>query len=284
MKSHREIKTNLYEYHRGELPDQQRKEIESHLYACSQCNAELEAIRESTRILDGNLKRPSGHRNELYWQLFTEKVERRIALDSEGGTEVSTIRRILDAFVEHRKPFGIGFASALMLVMMAFGIWSLWLRNQVSETFPLEQSAQQGVTLESHAAQKIALDLRAQDYLEQSKVLLIGLMNTNTEALSSSGPFLEREQEISRKLVSESGDLTSKLKDPSQRRVKELISDLQLILIQIANLGTHHELPGVEIIKGGIEHNDILFKINLEEIQRTTKSAATHDKIVKPTT
>ena len=132
--------------------------------------------------------------------------------------------------------------------------------------------------------QKAALESQAQDYLEQSKILLIGLMNTDTKSLRTSGPLLQREQEISRMLVSKSRDLTSKLNDPSQRRLRELISDLQLILVQIANLGTQHDVPGVEIIKGGIEHNDILFKINLEEIHRTSKSAAKNDKTVKRST
>lgn len=284
MKSHRMIKKNLYEYLSNEASDRQRKEIESHLAVCARCAAELEAIRESLKLLDGNLKRPHEQRTELYWQHFADKVERRIALESEGATETSILQRILDAFVQHRKPFGIGFASALTLVMIGFGIWSLWLRNPATQSFPLDQSAQQTVTNASPSAQKVALDLRAQDYLEQSKVLLIGLMNTNTNTLSSSGPLLQREQEVSRKLVAESGDLTSKLNDPSQRQLKELISDLQLILIQIANLGSRHNVPGVEIIQGGIEHNNILFKINLEEIQRATKSAAKHDKTVKRTT
>jgi len=271
----------MYEYLRGELTERDRRMFEAHVNICRRCSSELQAIREATELLDTNLRRPNQHRNEFYWQQFADKVDRRIELDSEESSETSMIRQILESLVEHRKPFGIGFASALALVMIAFGVWSIWMRNPLSRQSTFEQSEGQAATA---TVQKASLDSRAQDYLEQSKVLLIGLMNTDTKTLGASGSFMQREQEISRKLVSESADLTSKLNDPSQRRLKELISDLQLILIQIANLEARHDLPGVEIIKGGIEHNDILFKINLEEIQRTTKSVAGKGETVKRTT
>ncbi len=40
----------------------------------------------------------------------------------------------------------------------------------------------------------------------------------------------------------------------------------------------------MEIIKGGIEHNAILFKINLEQIQRTTRTAEKTGGNAKKTT
>jgi hypothetical protein len=273
----------LYEYHRGEVSDQLRTEIESHLSVCKRCLGELESLREATKLLDSNLSRPSEYRNELYWQHFADKVDRRIESDARDTKDGSIIQQILEAFTQHRKPFGIGFASALTIVMIAFGVWRMWLRNPEPQETASYKTTHEASTHESVHAQKVSMDLRAQDYLEQSKVLLIGLMNTDTKSLASSGMLLRREQEVSRQLVAESGDITSKLNDPSQRRMKELISDLQLILIQIANLGTRHDLPGVEIIKGGIEHNDILFKINLEEIQRSSKSVVKRDKTVNKT-
>jgi hypothetical protein len=283
MKSHRTINKQLYEFLRGELSEQQRKDTESHLSGCSRCSSELESLREATSLLEKNVHRPSEFRNELYWQHFADKVDRRIESDVQNAKDESIIQQILEAFTQHRKPFGIGFASALTIVMIAFGVWRMWLRNPEVQELASNQSTQQTATHASESVQKVSMDLRAQDYLEESKVLLIGLMNTDTKSLASSGMLLEREQEISRKLVAESGDIASKLNDPSQRRMKELISDLQLILIQIANLGTHRDVPGVEIIKGGIEHNDILFKINLEEIQRTSKSVPKNEKSLHKT-
>jgi hypothetical protein len=284
MKSHRKINRKLYEYLRGEMSDADRLAVESHCSTCKQCSAELAALKKTVDLLDANLKRPSEHRGELYWQQFAEKVERRIEEESQQDTAPSIVQQVLDALTVHRKPFGIGFASALTLVMIAFGIWSLWIKNPAPELAVTEQATRQIREKGGVNVQKAALESRAQDYLDQSKVLLIGLMNTDIKSLGTSGTMLQRQQEISRKLVSESGALTAALTDPSQRRLRELISDLQLILVQIANLSAGHDVQGLEIVKGGIEHNNILFKINLEEIQRATKSTAPHGKTVKPTT
>jgi hypothetical protein len=273
MKSHRFVKNHLYEYHRGELTERDRRDVEAHLVGCGNCRSELEAVRDSALFLDQHGKRPSEQRGELYWQQFAAKVERRIESEREEEAAPSIVRQLLDAFVLHRKPFGIGFASALTLMMIAFGVWNVWFKESSSQQAVSERTSMESVGGEPARVRNVSVETRAQDYLEQSKVLLIGLMNTDAKSLSSSTPVLQRERELSRKLVSESAVLTASLNDPSQRRVKELISDLQLILVQIANLGTERDLRGVEIIKGGIEHKDIIFKINLEEIQRTTASA-----------
>jgi len=274
MKSHRFVRNHLYEYHRGELPERDRREVELHLASCDECRSEMEGLRRTVLALDRNVKRPSEGRSDLYWQNFAAKVERTIEAEDDEQAAPSVVQWLLDLFVVHRKPFGIGFASALTLVMIAFGVWSVWFRvSPVQQTTP-GLVAEEPANVGTPGLKNVSMELRAQDYLEQSKVLLIGLMNTDTKSLSSSSPVLQREREISRKLVKESNVLATSLNDPSQRRLKELVSDLQLILVQIANLNADRDVPGVDIIKGGIAHKDILFKINLEEIQRTTSAAA----------
>ncbi len=279
MNSHRKIKTQLYSYLRGELSGTEQTAVQSHLKACSQCSAELKSLQEAAAMLDAHFKRPSESRSDLYWQQFTEKVERRIERESEP--EESFVHRVLDVFLVHRKPFGVGFATALVLVFIAIGAWNLWLKNPAIPPVNGQTEEMAGVGLTG--VQNAALETQAQDYLEQSKVLLISLVNTDTKSLSGGSSALQKEKELSRKLVNESAMLTSKLNDPSQRQMKELIADLQLILVQIANLSNNQEAPGVEIIKGGIEHNGILFKINLEQIQRATKSSPRIKTNVKQT-
>ncbi len=281
MKSHNRVKKLLYEFLRGELSDADRNAVESHVAICKECSEELSALREAALLLDANITRPSDTRNDLYWQQFTENVGRRI--ERESKTEASIVQQILDAFLIHRKPFGVGFAAALVLVALAIGTWNLWLRSP-ERSAPVEgQAVEEIVGTGPVNARNAALESRAQNYLEQSKVLLIGLINTDSRSHGADSPLLQREKEISRRLVNESALITSKLNDPSQRQMKELITDLQLILVQIANLSVKQETPGIEIIKGGIEHNGILFRINLEQIQRATKPSERGKKNMKQT-
>lgn len=267
MKTHRTIQKNLYSYLREELPVEDRKVIETHVRSCTQCAGELQSMRETTDLLTRKARRPSEHRSELYWQQFAEKVDRTIQAESLANESSSFVGRLLGLLVENRKPFSFGFASALSLIVLAFAVWSLWIKTPASERIASEAGAQGTVVVRTNI-QKTAMELRAADYLEQSKILLIGIMNTDTKSLIGSRSFMERQRQVSRSLVRESQEISSGLTDPSQQRLKELVSDLGLILVQIANLESDRSVQGVEIVKGGVERNGILFKINLEEIQR----------------
>jgi hypothetical protein len=270
MKTHRTIQKNLYDYLRDELSAEDRRAIQAHVKSCAECSGELESMRKAMDLLTQKAQRPSEHRSELYWQHFAEKVERRIQTESIEEEPHSFVGRLLDLLVEHRKPFSFGFASALSLLVLAFAVWSLWIKAPAPDQIASDAAGQRRVQVN---IQKAAMEVRAADYLEQSKVLLIGIMNTDTKSLVGSKSLLQRQREMSRTLVRESQEISSGLTDPSQQRLRELVSDLGLILVQIANLETEHGVQGVEIVKGGVERNSLLFKINLEEMQRATQSS-----------
>jgi hypothetical protein len=272
MKTHRTIQKNLYDYLRNELSAEDRRAIDVHVKSCAACAGELQSMRTAMDLLTQKARRPSEHRSEMYWQQFAEKVERRIQTESTEEEPQSFVGRLLDLLVENRKPFSFGFASALSLIVLAFAVWSLWIKVPAPNQIASDSAGRRSNELQANI-QKTAMEVRAADYLEQSKVLLIGIMNTDTKSLVESKSLLQRQREMSRTLVRESQEISSGLTDPSQQRLRELVSDLGLILVQIANLETEHSVQGVEIVKGGVERNGILFKINLEEMQRAMQSS-----------
>lgn len=270
MSTHRTHQENLYGYLRDELSAEERQAVETHVKSCAACTDELRSMRETVDLLSRKARRPSELRTELYWQQFAEKVERRIQVYATGEEPQSFVGRLLELFAEHRKPFSFGFVSAFSLLVLAFAVWSLWTRTPAPDQLTSDAEVRRSSEWEA-TIQKTAVEVRAADYLEQSKVLLIGIMNTDTKSLLESKSLLRRQREMSRTLVRESHEISSRLTDPSQQRLKELVSDLGLILVEIANLETEHGAQGVEIVKGGVERNGILFKINLEEMQRGTQ-------------
>jgi hypothetical protein len=54
----------------------------------------------------------------------------------------------------------------------------------------------------------------------------------------------------------------------ADRRLERLLSDLEIILIQIANLEPDAGGSAIEVIRAGVEDGDILFKIRLNEARR----------------
>jgi len=269
MRAHRTIQRNLYGYLRGELSAEDQREIENHLKSCVACGKELQSLREAMDLLTQKVRKPSEGRTELYWQQFAEKVERRIQTQSSEGSS-SFVARLLDLLVENRKPIGFGLVSALSLMVLAFTVWSLWIKAPMPAQIASETASQGSNGMHDNVLRS-SMELRADNYLEQSKMLLIGIMNTETKSLVESKSTFEHQRAMSRVLVRESQEISSGLTDPSQQRLKELVSDLGLILIQIANLESKQGVEGVEIVKGGVERNGILFKINLEEIQRASQ-------------
>ena len=64
----------------------------------------------------------------------------------------------------------------------------------------------------------------------------------------------------------------------SDRRLERLVSDLELIMLQIANLSTDSDVSDIEVIKAGVEDRDIFFKINLSEVRppRASRASGRH--------
>ena len=271
MKTHRAIQKDLFGFLKDELSQKDRLAVEKHLRSCRVCAAEFQAMRETTELITDKMQKPSERRSELYWQQFAEKVERRIQAGPEEAESDSFISRLAALLSENRKPFSLGFASALSLTILAFAVWNFWIRTPVPDQIANETAPHGAPSI----VQKTAMEVRAENYLEQSKILLIGIMNTDPKSLVGSKKLLDRQRDISRSLVRESQEISSGLTDPSQQRLRELVSDLGMILVQIANIESAHGVQGVEVVKGGVERNGILFKINLEEIHRATQSSRT---------
>ncbi len=73
--------------------------------------------------------------------------------------------------------------------------------------------------------------------------------------------------------MKEAPALKGDLKNAKERQLEKLVGNLEVILMQIANLKSEYDLPTVEIIKAGVEQNDVLFKISLSEMRQTEKKS-----------
>lgn len=113
---------------------------------------------------------------------------------------------------------------------------------------------------ESAPDQTNATRVRMEQYLRKSKVLLIGL--TNADPGESSSIDLSAERQASRQLMHEARYLETQPIDPRSAR---LIDALDKILIELANMKEHENLPDVEVIRTGIHHENLLFKIRMAE-------------------
>jgi hypothetical protein len=258
---HKIVIQNLYEYVEGRILESDRKAIEQHLDGCAQCTKELTELQHTMKLVPRNFVDPSKSRPEMFWQHFAERVQRRVF--SPNDEKTLSWQDFILGWVGHRRSFVVGFGSAIALIMLTVSVWQLLNFRSEQKDFAGEESR-----VSTPQIRTASLEARTQDYLERSKILLVGLVNADPETPELSNLTFGKQREVSKKLVRESRELTAALNEPSQQRLRRLISDLELILIQIADIEAQDDSPAIELVKSGLERRNILLKINMEELQR----------------
>jgi hypothetical protein len=113
-------------------------------------------------------------------------------------------------------------------------------------------------------------------YLERTKNLLMGVANLDEEQHATVD--LSRQQEASRELIHQANYLKVALNRPDQQAIRQLILDLEVILLQLSNIEVRAGVPAIELVKKGVNQKFILFKINIEEMRNATRHTVPHPK------
>jgi hypothetical protein len=252
MRTHREIQLVLYDYLQKALPDGEQSEVEAHIRVCDECRHELESFRSVLASLGTPEESPSEQLPESYWRAFANSVDARVR--RERKVPVKRGERLLAAageFLSVRwKPLVAG-SWALALALLAF----LLTQQSLVDEPPVPEPAvtAQETSIDTSAA-------RVQQYLRKSKSLLVGL--TNMKIAKRAPVDFAVERRTSRELAEESRLLRREPLDPRGRR---LVGDLEKIFIELANTPENGALPAVEMVRSGIEQENLLFKIRMAE-------------------
>ena len=256
------VRDMLFDYMSGEIPREEAESLEGHLARCASCWEDLRILREAIDILPGAGTPPSEERDEQFWLSFPARVEEQIRAGRK--TRTSFIAAAADRFTSfihfNGTPLLAG-SGALALIALAV----LLFRPAPRPEPPVagEMHAPPPVTTERDA-------VKLHNYLNQSRVLLIGVSNLRTRGETPIDLTVERRE--SRKLVHEARSLNRHALDA---RSAKLVGDLEKILIELADSGEGHDTPDVEIIRSGIRRNNLLFKIRMTE---SALDAATNER------
>jgi hypothetical protein len=253
----------LYGYATGELGETERARVEGHLAGCPSCTADLAHIRSALRFLPRPAGPPSEERDSAFWTAFANEVEARIIADRRRQPSLTgAMRDQIASFVSFNRASLL--AGAGTLATIAAAVLLLWPRAAAVREPERIAVAQTRVLTTNEPAQ------RMNDYLKRSKVLLVGIANMKTDDGHPLDLSLERRQ--SRALVHEARYLRQQ---PMDGRSARLIGDLEKILIELANIEEHQDLPNVELIRTGIRRENLLFKIRMAE---TLLEAEEHER------
>jgi hypothetical protein len=251
-------------YH--ELTPEQQEFFDNHLQECSSCRSEFEKLQSTLKIMD---LREQETLPEEFWTNFQQKLEAQ--LDQEEKSKRPHVVQFINPLkmVRTVPRWTQYLAAAILLIVIGMFIGRYFNPGAYSPE-PFTQIENPS----SSYVRPAAVDDRAFRYLERSKILLLGIVNADPDAGEASTPDYSREKQVARGLIQEAAVLKDDLTDANRRKLYQLVSDLEVILLQIANLETQNDLPAVEMIRSGVERRGILLKINLEEMERDNRGTS----------
>lgn len=240
----------------GDLNAAAEDELNMHLSGCAACRNFLAEMEDVLGKL-GAPQRPemSEHFWESYWFRLTQRME-----NAERLAPASSWVRVREWLREKwaAQPLAIPLArTAGVLALLIGGViighyW--WPQNNHAEQ-PIAQTAPQLIPV---------AQTRAEQWLERSKILLIGVVNEELSAEAK--PDFSHQRLVSRHLLTEARTLNRELDPVVDRQMLQLMNQLELILLQIANLEGEHDLSAVELVRDGIARDGLLLKINIAEL------------------
>ncbi len=194
-----------------------------------------------------------------FWDGYWDRLQARMAAEPEPApvpaavadpAESDRLRRPIRPVVRSLRWAALpAAAAALVAAGILIGRWSRG---------PAVPIPGQGT-----AVMAAELELRTGRYLDRSQRILLALVNFTPETKDSFGLDLPGQKAASRALVEEASLLRGDLTKARERRLEKLVGDLQVILLQIANLDSADDQDAVRIARAGVEGRDILFQINL---------------------
>ena len=208
----------------GELDMSRQALFDAHLAQCPECAEELAAFSTVSDQMGAFTASPPAS----YWEDYWQRLQDRIAAGSGPPRHIANRRSVLYA------------AAASLLIAVGFSVGRL--SNPPSDSSP---------SLSQHQLKWITMD-----YVGRAQVMLLTVRN-------SSEPHLMQIRDASRELASEAHLLEAELIHARQLEMGELVSDIAVVLMQLANANGASESALVEVVRSGIDSGHLLLRIDL---------------------
>lgn len=245
-----------------ELDPEHKDFLESHIQLCKKCKSEFTEMRSTLKIMSQRTRPEPG---QEFWDDYGKRLAQRMEKEGASNPVSESWRHAFLRPINLAPRWATQTAAAVLLVITGILIGKLIFSPSVSEI----QQARQMPSSVSQPKSGIELIHRTQDYIERSKLILLALVNFDPGTEDPYALNLPYQQQVSRELVQEAGFLKKGLADSDQRRLENLITDLEVILLQIANLESEFDLSTIELVKKGVDSRGILLKINLSDIRQS---------------
>jgi hypothetical protein len=226
-----------------------------HVETCDACREALE-LGANTLNTIGKPATPElpEHFWEGYWLRLTQRMDRSKTPERRAWSV-----ELLELLRAQWSPILRLSAAAAIFVagILISRVW--WMPQQTAQV-----AEQHPTTLHKI----IPVDARTDDLLSRSKVLLIGLNSLDTESVKEKEFSFAPQRKASKELLAETAELRKTAGAKADQQFVELMNQLEIVLLQIANLEAEHDISAVELVQSSIDREGLLLKINIEEMKR----------------
>ncbi len=285
----------------GELDDARRAEFEAHLAGCADCAAAMHELRTTAGLMSRRRRPDPGAE---YWNGYWQKLQQRVA--REDSTFVDASR-----FARRRSLGSWGYRVAAVVALLAAGAWigrtvlaptpnpapvvatttpdstpralAAHQPSQDTTAAPAPEVAQprrepapidapagepapaRDVPVENESPAVLASQSEAHRYIERSQLLLLAVMNGDP---ADSTAF-----DIHKQRAGELVSVASSVREGSDdRRVQELVAQLELILREIAHIEQSSDADAVELVRSRVDREGVLLRINVQQMRSEKKT------------
>jgi hypothetical protein len=247
-----------------ELNKEQRDFFKSHVESCEACQAAYAEMTSTLKIME---KRTRPEPEQAYWNDYWNRLARRMEEEDTSTSKTESWWRSFSRIFTLAPKWSFQVAASLLLVVLGIFLGKMIF----SPSGPAVQRARQLPAISSQVESVPEYIHRAQDYIERSKLIILALVNFDPKTEDPYALNLPYQQQVSKELVREARFLKRGIADSGQRRLQNLISDLEVILLQVANLESVSDLEAIELVKEGVESRGILMQIYVTDFSRYKK-------------
>jgi hypothetical protein len=238
--------------HYEALEGAERRRVLDHLGGCAACAARFEETRRTLLAVTADSVFP--RENEVDWPAFAQETALR-------ARDAARLRPVPTAPASPRRSRAVlwgGLAAAA--VAAALAALPLWRGTGVPETSPAPvQTSDAAHLLEVGLARR-----SAERSLREGRAVLLGLMETPVRCRRDDGGIdVALEKERARDLLRRLGVQSQSLLEPGDRRLAELLSALQDLLLDVSALDDCTASAQLRALREAIERRQLLLRIDL---------------------
>lgn len=237
----------------NELSPSEKEFFNSHIAVCGECSANYSGMLHTLELVKSSEREEPA---EGFMENFWDELEPKLSTDKK----IKAVSKFnWQNVLGFNFPLPYKLAGVALILILGIFIGRFWTTGGGIGN-------SQAIT--GNGNSRNSLNVETARYLERSKILLLGIMNFNPATDDAETISLPHIQKISRELVGEAPALKSRLKENSRQQLSKLVSDLQLILMQIANMEKKNDIDGIELVKAGVNSSGIFLKINIQQLQQ----------------